>query len=52
MKIEMYLDKSTKNTHVYSTQQEDAAVQTLYIKKPQLSTPVPTSITVEITENV
>ena len=51
MQITMELNRSTKNTHVYMVEQEDAAVQTLYIKKDKLSTPAPKSITVEITEN-
>lgn len=51
MKITMQLSKSTKNTHVYADDSEDAPVPTLYVKKSAMGNVPPESITVEITED-
>lgn len=48
MNIKMKLVKSTKGTHVYSNDQEDSAISTLYIKKVGLPKEPPESITVSV----
>ena len=39
--------KSTKGTHVYSDDREDAPIPTLYIKRAALPNPPPTEIEVK-----
>ena len=46
--IEMKLTKSTKGTHVYGDDSENAPVPTLYIKKGALPDKPPAKITVVI----
>ena len=44
----MKLTKSTKGTHVYGNDSEDAPVSTIYIKKSGLPSTPPDSITIDI----
>lgn len=46
--IEMNYTKSTKGTHVYSTDEPDAAVSSIYIKRSGLPTEAPANITLTI----
>ena len=48
----MTLTKSTKNTHVYAadTEQSDAVISTLYVKKTAFGAAAPAFITVTIEE--
>jgi hypothetical protein len=48
--VVMQLTKSTKNTHVYSNDTEDAAIPTLYIKKYVMDKNPPLRIAVTVTE--
>jgi len=50
MKFTLTYIKSTKNTHVYGSDDESVPVPPLYIKKDKLSKSEPLTITVEITE--
>lgn len=46
--VELTFTKSTKGTHVYSTDKTDAAVQSLYIKRDSLPSKPPATITLTI----
>jgi hypothetical protein len=48
--VVMQLTKSTKNTHVYSNDTEDAAIPTLYIKKYAMEKNPPLRIVVTVVE--
>lgn len=48
MEVKMSLTKSTKGTHVYSADQDGAAIPSLYIKKDTLPTPPPQTITISV----
>lgn len=49
MKTIMKLVKSTKGTHVYGTDDTEAVIPSLYVKKHGLPSVPPQKITVEIT---
>jgi|TARA_B110000977_G_scaffold194727_1_gene271874 hypothetical protein len=49
VEVVMQLTKSTKNTHVYSNDTEDAAIPTLYIKKYAMEKNPPLKIVVTVT---
>lgn len=50
MKIKMKLGRDTKGTYVYKNEDQDASIQSLYIKKSAVSGDAPEEITVEIKE--
>lgn len=50
MKIKMKLGRDTKGTYVYKNESDDAAIQSLYIKKSAVTGEAPAEITVEIRE--
>tara|TARA_R110000868_G_scaffold48122_2_gene156806 strand:- start:775 stop:945 length:171 start_codon:yes stop_codon:yes gene_type:complete len=52
MNVVMQLTKSTKNTHVYSNDAEDAAIPTLYIKKYAMEKNAPLKIVVTVVEEL
>lgn len=47
--VSLTLVKSTKGTHVYGNQADDAAIQSVYIKKDALPATPPAAIKIEIT---
>lgn len=47
---ELVLERETKNTVVYSTDDETAAVDTLYVKKAKLPTPFPVKFMLTLTQ--
>lgn len=50
MKTILKFDKSTKNTHVFKSDKDDAIIPSLYIKKSAFTGDAPKTIEVTITE--
>lgn len=50
IKIPMVLKKSTKGTHVYEANYENAAITTVYIRKAAFTDKPPTDITLTVTD--
>lgn len=46
--VQLTFVKSTKNTHVYGDQAEDAAIPSVYIKSQSLPSKPPAAITITI----
>ena len=47
-KIVMHWSKSTKGTHVYANSEPDSPVSSIYVKRSELPSEAPSSITLTI----
>lgn len=50
MKVKMNLERDTKGTFVYKSEDDDAAITSVYVKKSGVKGEAPKAITLEIKE--